>query len=105
MRFNLYLRGPGDRAILDFVGHHVAIEIWKVGSWYHWRSEIVHIRPGLDGPTIDRLRGQEFSGPNLPLRFQRFWNESPEVETEEVGETGTAEATGTTEAVGEKTSP
>ena len=81
MRSNLNLRRPGDAAILGFAERHGAIEIWKVGSWYHWKIGAIKNQPGLNGPPSDRVQGSEYSGPQLPFRYQRFWTEP--VTTEE----------------------
>jgi hypothetical protein len=39
------------------------IELWRVGSWYHWRV---------------KSRGSEYatSAPELPLPYRRFWKDS-----------------------------
>ena len=39
------------------------IELWRVGTWYHWRV---------------RARGSEYatSAPELPLPYRRFWKDS-----------------------------
>ena len=40
------------------------IELWRVGSWYHWKV---------------KARGCEHSesAPQLPAEYRRFWNEAP----------------------------
>ncbi|HJN08746.1 MAG TPA: serine/threonine-protein kinase [Pirellulaceae bacterium] len=80
MRLNLGLKSPDDAAILGFEGGHGAIEIWKVGSWYHWKVAPIktrsasNARPNATAPPNDHVQGPKNSGPHLPIRYQRFWN-------------------------------
>lgn len=72
-RGNLRLDPPEERppiAVSDLVRpgffgwgkHGATIEIWRVGSWYHWK---VATR-GFDHSS---------SGPQLPEEYRRFWKE------------------------------
>ena len=58
---NADLAGPG---FFGWGKDGARIDLWRVGSWYHWR---VH------------SRGIEDSGsaPQLPENYRRFWTESP----------------------------
>jgi tRNA A-37 threonylcarbamoyl transferase component Bud32 len=46
------------------------VEIWRVGTWYHWRVQ----RPttGNQDLNLDIASG---SGPELPFPWQRFWRD------------------------------
>ncbi len=46
------------------------VEIWRVGTWYYWRVQ----RPAT-GNTDLNLDNASGSGPELPLRWQRFWRD------------------------------
>jgi hypothetical protein len=79
-RRNLSLDPPEERppiAVSDLVRpgffgwgkNGAAIEIWRVGSWYHWK---VATR-GFDHSS---------SGPQLPEEYRRFWKEPMAASTE-----------------------
>ncbi len=128
LRDNLRFQSPGDIGVLGFEGQQGSIEIWKVGSWFHWQLTTISARRGgwmtpisggsgmmsggmdmgmggmgsmssgggeMSGSAVGMgglggglgevglappagkpsVRGAEYSGPELPIRFRRFWHQ------------------------------
>ncbi|MBP85469.1 MAG: hypothetical protein CMJ64_01940 [Planctomycetaceae bacterium] len=60
--------------ILGWGRHGCQIELWKVGTWYHWKTRIK--------TKHSSMTTAEDSAPELPAAFKRFWREGAETETE-----------------------
>jgi len=65
-------------SLLGFCGDPARIEIWRVGSWYHWNVSVMTGPGNFDkgafasnaavaGPSTTE------SGPELPYELRRFW--------------------------------
>ncbi len=77
-RLNLELDPPRERGEISlaelcgpgFFGwgkEGVRLELWRVGTWYHWKTQL---------PTGQE---QSESAPQLPKEYQRFWKEPEKV--------------------------
>lgn len=53
--------------ILGWGRHGCEIELWKVGTWYHWKARIMTDR--------SHVTTAQDSAPELPDELQRFWRE------------------------------
>lgn len=54
------------------------IEIWRVGTWFHWKVRTRGFEDSSRGPELpEKYRGFEHSspGPDLPEQYHRFWKE------------------------------
>lgn len=66
---NLFVMwGPN---LFPLARNNTKIEIWKVGSWFHWREESL---PPQTGGSI--ARNVNSSGNRLPREYERFWEEA-----------------------------
>jgi len=63
------------RGLFGWRNAKTQIELWKVGSWYHWNLIVTWSGNGV---------GDSDRGPELPKELRKFWQER--------GEMGTAEA-------------
>jgi hypothetical protein len=73
--------GEGWRAGVFGWGRYGArIELWKVGTWFHWQARIQ-----IDERTTSMPQGK---APELPIEFSRFWMEETETERSDLSSKG-----------------
>lgn len=78
MRYNLGVHvGEGASArssdkwkpgILGWGRYGCQIELWKVGTWYHWKARVKY--------DVSHSILPQGSEPELPIEFKRFWKEA-----------------------------
>jgi serine/threonine protein kinase len=69
---------PQRGSLFAFGREEVKVEIWREGSWYHWKvtpDAPPPFPPGQAGPS--QVVMEEGNGTQLPRRYERFWQGGP----------------------------